>query len=407
MLKEAETDRGGAALTVALCCLTAFAEGIDLQAPGLTAPVLGALYKMSPADKGWFLSMSTFGLMVGAIIGGRLSDWMGRKGTLILSAAVFGLFSLATALASSAHMLMALRFLTGLGLGGALPNTIALAAEAVGPHRRHTAIGFLYASLPFGGGSASLISAVASAPGQWPVVYVVGGIAPLLIVPLLALVLPKRRPAVAGGASAPGGVAAALFGEGRAAPTLLLWISFFCVLLVMYLLLGWLPSLMLSRGLSRAQAFTVQVAFNWLGACGSIATGLLLDRGRKIAVTAVVFLAAATALEGLAGAPGQFPLALLAAAAVGIAISGTQAVLYSLAPLCYPARVRGTGVGFAVAAGRVGSAAGPMLAGVLLGAGRSAEHVLATLVPLITVAGAAVLVVMLRKRRPQAEFQEV
>jgi MFS transporter, AAHS family, 3-hydroxyphenylpropionic acid transporter len=403
VLKEPEPGRDGAALTVVLCCLTAFAEGIDLQAPGLTAPVLGALYNMSPADKGWFLSMSTFGLMVGAILGGRLSDRMSRKGTLILSAAVFGLFSLATALASSVHMLMALRFLTGLGLGGALPNTIALAAEAVGSGRRHTAIGFLYASLPFGGGAASLISAVASAPGQWPVVYVVGGITPLLIVPLLALLLPGSRPA-AGGGRVPVGIAAALFGESRAAPTLLLWIGFFCVLLIMYLLLGWLPSLMLSRGLSRAQAFIVQVAFNWLGACGSVGTGLLLDRGRKIAVTTVVFLAAAAALAGLASAPGQFPLALLAAAAVGIGISGTQAVLYSLAPLCYPARVRGTGVGFAVAAGRVGSAAGPLLAGVLVGAGRSAGHVLATLVPLITVAAAAVLVVILMQRRPQAEF---
>src|SRR5579862_5142814 len=95
-----------AILTVVLCCLVAAMEGVDLQAPGLTVPVLGPLFKMSPADKGWFLSVSTFGLMAGAVIGGRLSDRIGRKGVLVLACGLFGVFSTATAFAASAHMLM-------------------------------------------------------------------------------------------------------------------------------------------------------------------------------------------------------------------------------------------------------------------------------------------------------------
>ena len=394
-----------AVLTVALCCLVAAMEGIDLQAPGLTVPILGPLFKMSPADKGWFLSISTFGLMLGAAVGGRLSDRIGRKWVLILSAVLFGLFSTATAFATSAHMLLAARFLTGVGLGGALPNIIALTAENVSYARRHTAVGFLYASLPTGGGLASLIAAMAARADQWPVVYLVGGIVPLLVAPLLAFALPNRKPAAATvvEAAATPGIATALFGEGRALRTLLLWIGFFAALLIMYLLLGWLPSLMVSRGLTRPQASTVQMAFNWCGALGSIVTGLALDRGRRAFTVVLAFASTALALAYLAGVPAEMGQAILAGALVGATISGCQAVLYSLAPSCYPTAVRGTGVGFAVAVGRIGSACGPILAGFLVGAGRSPAQVLMALVPIITVSAiAAVLVSILAQKSADA-----
>ena len=123
--------------------------------------MLGPLFKISTTEKiwflpvsGWFLSMSTFGLMIGAAVGGRLSDLIGRKWVLIISACLFGLFSVCTAYSDGVRMLVVMRFLTGLGLGGALPNVIALTAESVGFGKRHTAVGFLYAGLPFGGGAA-------------------------------------------------------------------------------------------------------------------------------------------------------------------------------------------------------------------------------------------------------------
>jgi AAHS family 3-hydroxyphenylpropionic acid transporter len=362
------------------------------------------LFKMSPADKGWFLSISTFGLMIGAAVGGRLSDRIGRKWVLILSAVLFGLFSTLTAFATSAHMLMAARLLTGVGLGGALPNVIALTAENVSYARRHTAVGFLYASMPAGGGLASLITAVAARPDQWPVVYLVGGLVPLLATPLLAFALPNRKPApaaVEGASPAPAtpGVFKALFAEGRTLRTLLLWAGFFTALLIMYLLLGWLPSLMVSRGLSRPQASTVQMAFNWCGALGSILTGFMLDRGRRAITVAAIFGLTGLALVYLAGVPAEIGQAILAGALVGATVSGCQTVLYSLAPSCYPAAVRGTGVGFGVAVGRLGSALGPILAGFLVGAGRSPSQVLMALIPIITVAAiAAVLVSILAQK---------
>ncbi len=166
----------------------------------------------------------------------------------------------------------------------------------------------------------------------------------------------------------------------------------------MYLLLGWLPSLMRSRGLTASQASSVQVAFNWFGAAGSILIGFVLDRGRRAVSTAVVFAATAAALFYLAGIPAQFAYAFLAGGLVGGAISAVQAVLYSLAPSCYPTRIRGTGVGFAVAAGRLGSAFGPFLGGMLIGAGHTAAQVLMALVPILAVSAVGAVLVAFMAR---------
>jgi AAHS family 3-hydroxyphenylpropionic acid transporter len=392
-------------LTVALCCLVAAMEGIDLQAPGLTVPILGPLFKMSAVDKGWFLSISTFGLMAGAAVGGRLSDRIGRKWVLILAAALFGLFSTATAFATSAHMLLLARLMTGVGLGGALPNVIALTAENVSYAKRHTAVGFLYASLPAGGGLAGLITALTARPDQWPVIYLVGGIVPLAAVPLLAIALPGRTPAPPAAAEtatpiAARGILTALFGEGRAARTLLLWVGFFCALLILYLLLGWLPSLMISRGLTRPQASTVQMAFNLCGALGSIVTGLALDRGRRPITITAVFASTALALGYLASVPAEVGLAVLAGALAGACMGGCQSTLYSLAPSCYPDAVRGTGVGSTLAVGRFGSACGPLLAGFLVGAGRSPAQVLMALIPIIAISAIAAVLVSILASKP-------
>jgi len=389
------TAAPNAIIVVALCCLVAGFEGIDLQAPGLTVPILGPLFHMSAADKGMFLSSSTFGLMLGAAIGGRASDLVGRKWVLITAVCIFGLLTVATAFSTGAHMLQVARFLTGVGLGGALPNVVALVSESVSDERRGTAVGCLYASLPTGGAIASLVTSVASAKEQWPVVYLVGGIAPLLLVPLLVLNLPYRKVTASAVGVSKAGVARALFDDGRAPRTLMLWGGFFFALLTMYLLLGWLPSLMVSRGLTRAQASIVQLAFNAFGAVGSVLTGLLLDRGRRALTATLIFSAALACIAFLARIPPQLAWATLAGALVGATVSGTQTILYALAPGCYPSNVRGTGVGFAVAIGRLGSAAGPMLAGILIGNGRSPTDVMTGLLPILASAGVAAIVLAL------------
>lgn len=395
-----EATRGSRTVaTVALCYLIAVFEGFDLQAAGVAAPRLGAAFGLEPGQLAWFFSSSTFGLMFGAAVGGRLSDRFGRKAVLIASIVVFGLMSIATGLAPSLEALVLARFLTGVGLGGALPNLVALAAENTPAGRKNTAVGLLYAGLPSGGALSSLVSIFGGAD-NWQTVFHVGGIAPLIAVPLLIYVLPESQQLKAAKAAHAGekgrsGFLFALFGGGRVARTLLLWVGFFLALLTMYLLLNWLPTLLIGRGLTREHASLVQVSFNVLGAIASFITGSLMDRMSLPKVVVISFVAAAVALSLLANVPPQLVAAMAVAGFVGIAMSATQALLYAVAPTNYPTEVRGTGVGSAVTVGRLGSAAGPLLAGALLGSGRTPQEVLLVLVPIILAAGAAALVLAL------------
>jgi MFS family permease len=269
-------------ITVALCYLIALFEGFDLQSAGVAAPKLGPAFHLKSAELGWFFSSSTFGLMLGAAIGGRLSDRFGRKRVLIASVAVFGLMSVATGLATNFEMLLVARFLTGLGIGGALPNLVALVSENSSPTRKNTSIGALYAGLPSGGAFVSLVAALGKS-SDWSMIFFFGGIAPLVAIPLLLFALPESRELhVPRGERADkalrSSIPFALFGDGRAARTLPLWLSFFLALLTMYLLLNWLPTLLVSRGMSKPDASLVQLSFNLFGALASVCTGLMMDR---------------------------------------------------------------------------------------------------------------------------------
>lgn len=373
-------------LTVALCFLVATFEGVDLQAAGLVAPKIAPLFQLTPGQMGWFFSASTIGLVFGAMAGGRLADRHGRKIALLVSMVVFGLFSVTTAWSTSYEMLVATRFLTGLGLGGALPNLIALSAESMPPSRRNLAVSLMYCGMPFGGGTASLLIALGIGGEGWQGLFYIGGLAPLLAVPALWFLLPESR-AFQTAVRVKTDIPAALFGDGRAVRTLSLWAAFFCGLIVLYVLLNWLPSLLVSRGLPRTETSLVQAAFNLAGVAGAAVIGGLMDsRARRPAVAgAFVLLAAGLALQ--AATPATFGIALATGALVGAAIMGAQSVLYNLAPSLYPTAIRGTGVGAAVAAGRLGSVTGPLLAAALVGQGRSASEVLAALLPLVVICG--------------------
>ena len=393
----APSSAGGTSLiTVALCYFIAVFEGFDLQAAGVAAPKLGPLFKMSPDQLGLFFSASTFGLMVGAAIGGRASDRFGRKAVLIASITAFGAMSICTGLATNVDMLLLFRFLTGVGLGGALPNLVALVSENTAPKYKNTTVGLLYAGLPTGGALVSLLS-LAGAAENWQLVFHVGGFAPLLAVPLMIFFLPESQALKASRtetveAAVKQGFIAALFQENRAARTLLLWIAFFLSLLTMYILLNWLPTLLVDKGLSKAEASLVQMSFNVFGAAASVLTGILMDRMPLKTVVGISFVTAALGLVLLTVAPAVIGVSLIVGGVVGATMSMTQALLYALAPANYPTTVRGTGVGSAVAVGRMGSAVGPILVGILRASGVSSTEVMSMLVPVIVVAGVGALI---------------
>ncbi|WP_334001995.1 3-(3-hydroxy-phenyl)propionate transporter MhpT [Burkholderia cepacia] len=392
--------RPAVATTLGLCFAIALLEGLDLQSVGVAAPRMAHEFGLSVSQMGLAFSAGTFGLLPGAMLGGWLADRVGRKHVLIASVCLFGLLSIATAQVSSFAMLVAVRALTGLGLGGAMPNLIALSSEAVDARSRSSAVAVMYCGIPFGGVIASLIGVLLAGDTEWRHIFYVGGVGPLLLAPLLLALLPESRAFLdvsASGAARPS-VGQTLFGDSRTGTTLALWLSYFCTLIVLYFLLNWLPSLMAAKGLARSQAGIVQIFFNIGSGLGVLGIGMSMDRLRPSRVVGGMYAGIVLSLAALAIAPGLLWLSA-AAFAAGMFVVGGQSVLYALAAIYYPTAMRGTGVGSAVAVGRLGSVVGPLAAAELLAMGRSASVVIGASIPVTLVAAVAALMLI---RRPQA-----
>lgn len=381
-------------LILILCFAVAVIEGFDLQAAGVAAPLLTRALQLAPNQMGLFLTAATVGLIIGALLGGRIADWRGRQAGLVFALVIFGIFSVATGFAHDFEALFLMRFFTGIGLGAALPNLVAITAEVARPGRTASGVAIMYAGMPCGGALAAFLS-ILGLKGGWATIFFVGGLSPIFVLPLLAWYLPPLRPDRMRGA---GGMTAfaALFQIGRRSTTFALWSGFFCALLILYLLLNWLPLLLVARGLGREQAGTVQILFNAAGAVSSVVIGRAMDGQNRVHVAIVMFILLVATLIIMAVVPANFALVLAAGAAVGMAVMPVQAILYGLAPSYYPPQIRGTGVGAAVAAGRLGSVAGPLLAGVLLRGGHSGSEVLAAIVPIAAIAAAATIWLMTR-----------
>ncbi|WP_353190781.1 3-(3-hydroxy-phenyl)propionate transporter MhpT [Pandoraea pnomenusa] len=396
----AATSKGSLA-TIGLCLAIALLEGLDLQSAGVAAPRIAKEFGLSVAQMGWAFSAGAIGLLPGAALGGRLADRWGRKRVLMLSVALFGIFSLATAHVWNFESLLSARFLTGLGLGAAMPNLIALCAEAAPDGQRNTAVGAMYCGMPFGAALAAVIGIVSPSEAGWRHVFYVGGFGPLLMVPLLGLCLHESAQFVATQAarvsdavkaSTPS-VVHALWKEGRTRTTLALWISYLGTLIVLYFLMNWLPSMVVANGLSRAQAGVAIMMFNIGGGIGAIGIANIMDRFSPRMTVIGMYVGIALSLAGLSSAIGALTMAG-GAFFCGLFLVGGQSVLYSMAGQAYPTEVRGTGVGAAVAIGRLGSILGPLIAGQLFALGQSASMLVSSSIPLIVVAAIAALTVV-------------
>lgn len=394
-LLHQQSEAARSPLIAFLCFLIAVLEGFDLQVAGIAAPNLKIEFALDPQTLGWFFSASTLGLFVGALAGGHLSDRVGRERVLLWSVAAFGAASIITGLAQSPALLIGARIATGLGLGGALPNLLAFTSEHAAKGRERRAVAFLYCGVPIGGALVSLLGA--SLGADWRTPFLVGGLLPLLLAALLWRVMPPGRTATHP-LEKPHGIAEALFGHGRLIASLLIWTSFFATLVILYLVLNWLPTLLTGLGLDRRTSFLAQLAFN----CGGLAlcaiTAPLLDLRRAW----LVALAAFTAIPLLlwrASAIEEAHAAILFAFLLGGAVLVTQSYLYALAPRLYPASSRGIGVGAAVAAGRIGSIAGPLLGALLISTGGGMGTVLRGIIPVALVAGTAAILLSLRRNQ--------
>src|SRR5229473_908539 len=377
------------------CAAVLFLDGFDTQAIGYVAPALAKEWGLTKGALGPVFSAGLFGLMIGALVFGPLADRIGRKKIIVFSTLAFGIGTLVTAFVQDVDMLLAIRFLTGLGLGGAMPNAIAMTSEFNPRRRRATMVMIMFCGFSVGAALGGLLAAALIPQFGWRSVFVVGGVAPLLLVPILVLRLPEsvRFLALTGRANdrvaellaliapkaafAPAtqfvihepGLAGIpvlhLFRDHRTLVTLLLWIVFFMSLLDLYFLSNWLPTVLNDLGASVSASAAIGSMLQVGGVVGTFALGSIIDRFSFRALALVYFLAVFAV-----GAIGQLGHSVvfvtMAIFAAGFCIVGGQIAANALAATFYPTSIRATGVGWALGVGRVGSIIGPLVGGMLL-----------------------------------------
>lgn len=379
--------------TLLMCFCIAILEGFDIQSIGVVASSVQSEFGLTKGQLGWIFSAATLGMFPGAIVAGRLSDKIGRKKILIFSVALFGIMSLATAFTTDFSSLVIVRFLTGIGMGGALPLIIAMSSESVPERWSATAVSVMYAGVPFGAGITAVIAGGFTGAGEWKNIFYLGGLTPIAIVPLLFFFLKEtytKKQAIKDDLKENTDFKFILFGEGRTATTIQIWLSFLGTLIVLYFILNWLPVLMQNNGLSMQSASNIQVAYQVGGVCGVLILGWLLSNIKLRSVVIMIYIGILIGLSALTFSTSLTAL-ILASGISGFFITGGQSALYALAARAYSKSMRGTGVGVAVAMGRIGSFVGPLLASVIFSYNSNSSFVIGSSIPVILIAGAAAI----------------
>lgn len=354
-----------------LVCLTAITivfDGMDNQLLGITIPALIADWHVARAAFAPVVSLGFAGMIVGSTVAGFAGDRIGRRTALLGSIAAFGLCTLAIALVDGVRGLAALRFLTGIGLGGAMPNATALAAEYVPRNRRALAVTITIVCVPLGGTLAGLFAIRAIPLIGWRGMFINGGVLPIVAAAVLSRLLPEsprfvaeraeRAAASRGGASARATLAD-LFAPEFRRDTVALWVAFFSCLLCVYLAFSWLPSIIAGAGLGPSVASSGITVFNLGGVFGALCGGALIVRfGSRVTMLpmAAGAVAGALALSRMPLHPGMDVVKLLALLAfTGGLINAVQTMMFALAAHVYPTMMRSTGVGTGSSFGRIGA----------------------------------------------------
>lgn len=379
-----------------LCFLVIFMDGYDMAAVAYVAPSLLDEWGLTKPQLGPAMSAALFGLAFGSLLSGPLADRIGRKPAVVYSVLLFGIFTLASAWSGSIGSLTILRFITGLGLGAAMPNAITLLSEYCPARRRTMIVSAMLCGFPLGAAAGGLFSGFLIPAFGWRSVLVLGGIVPILLCLLLVVQMPEsvrymvlkgypndkiRRilqrisqqnlaqierfviaEKVADGKSA----IRAILTTPHLAITCLLWLSCFMSMLVFYMIVSWMPLLLKEAGLEVQQFSHISALFPLGGGIGSVLIGWMMDRREPNKVLALTYLAAGVLAYGVGVAVGNVNHTLMLGSLVflmGFASGGGQSALASLAASYYPTNCRATGVGSMYGIGRFGA-----ITGVLAGA---------------------------------------
>lgn len=376
-----------------LCALIIIFDGYDLVIYGVVLPVLMQEWQLTPMQAGALGSYALFGMMFGALFFGPLADKIGRKKAIAICVVLFSGFTFLNGFARDVTEFAICRFIAGLGIGGVMPNVVALMNEYAPKKIRSTLVAIMFSGYSVGGMLSAGLGIWLLPNFGWEIMFYIAGI-PLLLLPLIMLLLPesvgflikrgrhsearqmlqKVEPALQLSAQAElqladnkpaGKPVKELFTDGRALGTLMLWLAFFCCLLMVYALGSWLPKLMANAGYSLGSSLAFLLVLNFGAIFGAVGGGVLGDKLNLPKVLAVFFAIAAVSITLLGFKPPMVVLYTLIAIA-GATTIGSQILLYACAAQFYNLNIRSTGLGWASGIGRNGAIVGPLLGGSLL-----------------------------------------
>jgi MFS transporter, AAHS family, 4-hydroxybenzoate transporter len=406
-----------------MCFVIVLLDGFDTASIGFIAPSLSGEWHLGKPDLAPVLSAALFGLACGSLAAGPLSDRLGRRSLLLGAVIIFGLACFGSAFAGSLHALTALRFVTGLGLGAAMPNAVTLMGEFCPDRRRATVINLMFCGFPLGAALGGFLAAWMIPNFGWRSVLIFGGVTPLLLAALLAAKMPESvrfmvanaRPhpliqrtlarisraafdadhfvlsesAPAAGRKGLGVVLSRSYLVG----SVMLWLAYFMGLVIFYASINWMPILLKDAGLAQKNATLISALFP-LGGVGAVLSGVLMDRLNASRVVAVSYALTAVSVYAIGQAVGNVGLLVLIVFLAGILMNTAQSSLPALAAAFYPTSGRGTGVAWMLGIGRFGGIAGSYLVAELTRRHFGFADVFST----IAVAGAVSCIALLIKQ---------
>jgi len=417
--------------TMALCGMVIVLDGFDTQSIGFLAPSMAETLHIPVKNFGPIFVAALIGLMISSMSSGPIADLWGRKWPIVICTLIFGLFAVLTPRCGTVYELVACRFLTGLGLGGALSNSVALMSEYAPKRLLAVIVSMMFCGMPAGAVLATQVGALMLPRWGWQSVFYAGGVLPLTLALLLAAILPESvrylevsganprkisrilariSPDLAGVPVSLGRVpnrqknipVVDLFTEGRAAGTFLLWIPFFMNLLMLYFVVFWLPALLRQTGKPISAGLTAIMLFSVGGIAGSAIEGSLMNRWGQLNVLLADFLGTTLLIACLAYST-SFALMMTITFVLGFVVQGAQGGLSAVAATFYPTSIRSTGIGWCLGVGRVGSIVGPLLGGMMLKLDWSPRQILlAGAIPALCAAAAAFTSLRLGSNLPAA-----
>jgi AAHS family 4-hydroxybenzoate transporter-like MFS transporter len=404
----------------ALCTLVQICDGYDLNSVAWAVPPLIRDWHLPPALFTTAFLWSSVGILVGALSAGPIGDRFGRRPLLIGSLTIFGIASLLTATAGSLTTLTVWRFFTGIGIGGGFSGAAALTGDYT-PHRlRATMIMATFTGAPAGGFIGGQIVAALLGHFDWPVIFIIGGLFPLILVVALAIWLPEsprflarrqnlaphhvsllERLNITSSHSEPVDIAhanpvAMLFSRGYALQTVLLWIIYFCSLMNLFLFAYWMPTVLNLIGMTPPEAVFASSLRDFGAMFAVLYLGMAIDRIGPERSLAMHYAAGAIAIAIIALVALPYALLLLVSFIAGMLITGSQTGANGACGKLYPARMRTTGMGWALGIGRLGGIAAPALGGWLLAIGVAPTRIFLSACVFALVAAAATALLVFR-----------